>query len=179
MSFKIRSDLNISANHNFECVFVQVRKSSFARKIIGSIYRPPNSDLDLFMWSLQSALDSSCHTKVECLLAGDFNLDLFKHDVHLGTEPFINCLYQHSMIPLITRPTWFTADTITLIDNICSNKADTNWLSGILIPEILDYIPVLFYISTIKIKTKFPKFVTINTKSIANEKLFMFKKWID
>ena len=74
------------------------------------------------MLGLEPTLDCICHTQIKRLLAGDFNLDLFKHDVHLGTERHIKCLYQNFMIPFVTRPIRFTVDTTTLIDNILSSK---------------------------------------------------------
>ena len=56
--------------------------------------------------------------KSECLLAGDYNLDLFKYESNTETETFVNNLYCHSCLPLITKPTRFTEVSSTLIDNI-------------------------------------------------------------
>ena len=41
-------------------------------------------------------------TRTECLIAGDFNVDLLKYDENVDTEDFINNLYEHLFIPLIS-----------------------------------------------------------------------------
>ena len=79
LNFDVCADLNAFANDNFECVFVKLSSSTFKTKILGSIYRPPNSNLDLFMSGFESVLDNFNHFGVECLIAGDFNIDLLKY----------------------------------------------------------------------------------------------------
>ena len=51
---------------------------------------------------------------VECLIAGDFNIDLLKYDAHSGTVLFLDCQHEHVLVPLITKPTHFTSDSFTL-----------------------------------------------------------------
>lgn len=85
------------------------------------------------------------HRKTECLITGDFNLNLLKHNVHSDTGCFLNGLLHDSFIPLITRPTRFTDSSSTLIDNIFSNKIFDKAVSGTLITDISDHLPV-FYI---------------------------------
>ena len=34
-------------------------------------------------------------TRTECLIAGDFNVDLLKYDENADTEDFTNTLYEH------------------------------------------------------------------------------------
>ena len=107
LSYKDRPDLNATANVNFECVFVELIGVPQKNKIVGSIYRPPDSNLDLFMFDFESVLTILNKTKSECLLAGDYNINLLKHEVNDGTRNFVNCLYDISLIPLITRPTFW------------------------------------------------------------------------
>ena len=87
----------------------------------------------------------SAISKTECLIAGDFNIDLLKYD-NADTEDFINNLYEHLFIPLIFRPTRFNINSSTLIDNIFSNKPYDSLISGILITDVSNHFPV-FYIS--------------------------------
>ena len=79
LHFDVCADLNAFANDNFECVFVKLSSSTFKTKILGSVYRPSNSNLDLFMSGFESVLDNFNHFGVECLIAGDFNIDLLKY----------------------------------------------------------------------------------------------------
>ena len=50
-------------------------------------------------------LSAISKTRTECLIAGDFNVDVLKYDEYADTEDFINNLYEHLFIPLISRPT--------------------------------------------------------------------------
>ena len=38
-------------------------------------------------------------TKAECLLAGNYNINLLRHNFHEDTATFINCLYAKSLVP--------------------------------------------------------------------------------
>ena len=66
-------------------------------------------------------LQSISNEKSECLLAGDYNVDLLKYEFNTGTESFVNDLYCHSCLRLITRPTRFTKVSSPLMDNIITN----------------------------------------------------------
>ena len=141
--------------------------SNFKTKILGSVYRPPNSNLDLFMSGFESVLDHFNHFGVTCLIARDFNIDLLKYNARCGTGLFLDCLHEHALVPLITKPTRFTSESSTLIDNMFTNKLSNIMLSGILIIDISDHLPV-FYISVTKNKINTPKFITISTMSITD-----------
>ena len=88
------------------------------------------------MSCLESVLDNFNYFDVECPLAGDFKIDLLNYDVHHGTGLFLDCLHEHALAPLITKPTRFTSDSSTLIDNIFTNMPNKGMLSGILITDI-------------------------------------------
>ena len=148
--------------------------STFKTKVWGSVYQPPNSNLDLFMSGFQPVLDHFNHFGVECLIAGYFNIDLLKYDAHRGTGLFLDCLHEHALMPLITKPTRFTSDSFTLIDNMFTNKPNNVMLSGILITDISDHLPV-FYISVRNNKINAPKFTTVSTRSITDQNTIAFK----
>ena len=48
-------------------------------KIVGSVYRPPDSNLELYIKGFDYVLNSSLKTKVDYIIAGDYNRDLLKH----------------------------------------------------------------------------------------------------
>ena len=52
------------------------------------------------------------------LLAGGYNINLINHESHKGSENFLNQLFSHLCLPSITKPTWFTSISSTLIDTI-------------------------------------------------------------
>ena len=84
--------------------------------------------------------------KAECLLVGDFNVNLLNHDCHNDTDQFINTMYSYSFLHLITIPTRYTSTSATLIDNIMTNVFDDAIVSGILVSDVSDHLPV-FYMS--------------------------------
>lgn len=47
-----------------------------------------------------------------------------------------------SLYPMITRPSRLTSDCATLIDNIFTNVMEDNTVSGLLIKDISDHLPV-------------------------------------
>ena len=72
----------MAANENFECIFVEVVDNSHRNKIVGTIYRPPDSNVELFMSGFKSLLCTLYKTKSECLYAGDYNINLLRQDMH-------------------------------------------------------------------------------------------------
>ena len=45
-------------------------------------YRPPDNNLDLFRLGFNAVITIIKQSKTEYLLAGDYNIDLLKHDLH-------------------------------------------------------------------------------------------------
>ena len=117
------------------------------------------------MSGFESVLTILNKTKSECLLAGDYNINLLKHEVYDGIRNFANCLYDNSLIPLITRPTRFGKSSSTLIDNIFTNKCNQNAISGILITDISDNLPIC-YIFKSEITSKSPTFFTSSSRPL-------------
>jgi hypothetical protein len=76
---------------------------------------------------------------------GDFNLDLRHYDSHHFTQEFLDSLFPHMLIPLITKPTRVTSHSATLIDNIFTNCFQQNTLNGLILNDISDHFPVFAY----------------------------------
>ena len=82
----------------------------------------------------------------ECLLLGDFNIDLLRYNQHNITNDFLDTMFSHSFLPTINRPTRITSHThtATFINNIfsiCLAQND-NTVSGILFVDISGHLPV-------------------------------------
>lgn len=119
LSFKPfdHSKLNISIS-TLECLFIRVQKKTDAGILIGVIYRPPGTPMDMFNDEMDSLLSQLLRYDKEIILLGDFNVDLLKTDSHRLTNVFYNCMSSHHLLPVITRPTRITNHSSTLIDNI-------------------------------------------------------------
>lgn len=62
------------------------------------------------------------------------------HDNHHATDEFVNALY--SLFPSISRPSRITSHSATLIDNIFTNAMDQTKVSGLMISDITDQLPI-------------------------------------
>ena len=82
---------------------------------------PPNTNFDGFMCTFDDILSLLNSQKKLCYIAGNFNIDILKHESHSLTADFINCIFSQSFFPLINRPTRITCQSATLIDNIFTN----------------------------------------------------------
>ena len=78
---------------------------------------------------------------------GDFNLDLLQYNHHTPTQEFIDTLFSHAFIPLISNPTRLTSYSATLIDNIFTNNLSQNVLNGVVVNDLSDHLPVFAYFS--------------------------------
>ena len=78
---------------------------------------------------------------------GDFNLDLLQYNHHTPTQEFIDTLFSHAFIPLISNPTRLTTYSATLIDDIFTNNLSQNVLNGIVLNDLSDHLPVFAYFS--------------------------------
>ena len=60
--------------------------------IIGVIYKPPESNTDIFVAHFSDLMGIISKERKQCSLMGDFNLDLIKVDTHNQTKDFVHIL---------------------------------------------------------------------------------------
>ena len=75
-------------------------------------------------------------------VCGDFNIDLLKNGEHVGTTKFVDAMYSIGLYPLIDKPSRITQYSATLIDNIFTNELTNQIISGLLINDISDHLPI-------------------------------------
>ena len=118
LEYKLRLDISL-LNDFIECIFVEIQQKNSSNIIVGCVYRPPNTDLSLFNQEFLSIRGKMNEKNPKLtIIAGDFNIDLLKSEVHAPTGEFLNNLTSHSFMPTIFHPTRITATSATLIDNI-------------------------------------------------------------
>ena len=81
------------------------------------------------------------HENKNCILTGDFNLNLLKYAKSPGVSKFLENLLSHNFMPQITLPTRITEKIATLIDNILINNNVLNCISRNLTASISDHLP--------------------------------------
>ena len=148
-NYKRRKDLEQSNTACFESCFIELDNWK-SNLIIGSVYRPPNTNPSEFTQKFETITKTCASEKKRCILGLDHNLDLLKCSQHAATQTFLEATYDLGLIPLITKPTRITATTATLIDNIfVDRKLEVESKGGILLDNTSDHLPCYALISNL------------------------------
>ena len=117
--------------------------------ILGSIYRPPNTNLDKFMAEYKNSLEQLTKLKnKEIILGMDHNINLLRHDVYPRTQDFIELNLDMNLLPVITKPIRVTSTSVTLIDNIfVSNKLQHCINAGVIVTDLSDHFPCILTVT--------------------------------
>ena len=111
-----------------ECIFVELIYETSGNLIVGCIYRPPSSDINSFNDQLMKILESENFKKTkDVVIMGDYNVNLLQHKVHQSTSEFLNTMLSFGLLPSITKPSRFTMNSESLIDNIFTNFSPLNF----------------------------------------------------
>ena len=160
----------------FECINVKILLKGSKNIIIACIYRKPDSKIDEFTIKLEELYGNLRNNKI-VYITGDINIDLFKHESHYQTKYFIDTMYSMGLYPLITKPSRITGHSATLIDNIFTNEAKHENISGLIINDITDHLPI-FTIFKYKIKKHIDKSI-VQQRKIDNECLNKLKNELE
>ena len=139
ISYKLIESCSLSLPY-IESLFV-ILEYRGKRVIIATIYRPPNSNHDLFINKLNEIIYSCNKIRIdEFILCGDFNYNLFESDDN-NVMRFHNTLNSFSLIPVISKPTRIAQNSATLIDNICLRNP-IDFIAGLFNIDISDHLPI-------------------------------------
>ena len=114
---------------------------------------------------------------VSCILAGDYNINLFNYLSNNDIGNVVNDLFDMSVLPMIKRPTRYGENCATLIDNILSNKSYDNNLSGIILDDLTDHLPIFFVTGDIVIPV-IPgqlQFITKRIRNVSDQNLCLLR----
>ena len=136
--YKTRLDLKLA-----ESVFIEVNKDVFNKTrniILGSIYRSPDSSINLFNEQLEQLLIKIDNEKKILFLSGDLNIntDSLLSKQPISVQNFVNIMSTFHYHKLIDQPTRIVKEghiikSSTLIDNIYTNSTDyDSGLNGLL-----------------------------------------------
>ena len=170
----------LSVDDCFECLTMEIIINGSKNVIIACIYRKPDSQMEKFTCHLEELFGKIKNNKV-LYITGDFNIDLIKQDAHSQTKHFIDTIFSMGLFPLITKPSRITNHSATLIDNIFTNNTQHKNISGLVINDITDHLPV-FAVYGYKAKSKenshFVYQRRINEQSIQRlNKMLMEQDW--
>ena len=146
IQFQVRPDLEVR-DSDIDSVFIEFdgKQIGLGRKVIvGTIYRPPNTNMRQFNVNLTDLLDSLKTERKTCYLLGDFNINLINCGSHVDTKDFLNNMFSHSFYPVISKPTRITEYSATLIDNIFCNlqSVSKETYNGLIYTDISDHLHI-------------------------------------
>jgi hypothetical protein len=143
LNYIIREDISVFIPHIFESVFIEIVNKSERNVIVGVIYRPntePHANMDIFSSNMEDIMDTIQGEKnKQCMIMGDCNVDLLRFESHAKTNDFLEGIFSHGFIPVITKPTRVTTSSATLIDHMYSNLITSSYHSGIIINDVADH----------------------------------------
>ena len=157
VGFLISDEINFRAKPEYRTMHPHLEASFiellFKGKnlIIGSLYRPPNTNLKDFINSYNALTNQILKNDHDLLIGLDHNLNLLNYENYADTQAFLEAIVDSEMFPCITRPTRITHQSATLIDNIILNKElYNNNFSGIIVSDISDHMPTLCILRDIR-----------------------------
>ena len=151
--FKCKAIENMTTviDNSMECVTIEINVERSKNILISCIYRTPGSCIDQFNKKISELYEM--HKDKVIFVCGDFNIDLMKSNEHIKNKEFVDNMFSLSFYPLIVKPSRITRDSATLIDNIFANVMDDKIISGLLVTDVSDHLPV-FAVLEMKNKCK-------------------------
>ena len=132
--------------------------------VIGTVYRPPNSNLTQFFESYKHLLDQIKDER--CYLSGDYNLDLLQYEKRANIRTFVDLSMELGFLPLISKPTRVTDHSATLIDHVWTNDLVEEVVSGVLMSDASDHFAPFIYVSS-----------PSNSDSLPDENPITYRQW--
>jgi len=152
----IQNCLNYSVCHdicmlssNCESLCVKIKNNSSKFIYLGVIYRHPNHQFDDFEKYLNDLLTNFNLNNNECIIPGDFNIDLFKCSPDNKTGRYHLNLESYGCKPLITESTRFSSTVSpSLLDHIYCKLRNINQIAVIAIFDVSYHLPIFLLLST-------------------------------
>ena len=156
VGFLVRDDLKFRKQPDLEVTseilennFIEL-KCNRENVLIGSLYRPPNTNEKKFLSCYKKLVTNLSKQKLPYIIGLDHNMDLLKIDRHEPTSQFIEITLDKGLIPCVTRPTRITHTSATLIDNVfVEARLHHNARSSIIVMDLSDHLPSLITIPDI------------------------------
>jgi len=121
---KERKDITKFSRSNIcECAAAECVLNGF-KSIIICIYRPRNSDIEMFLICLEQILESCSNETCAMFVAGDFNINITEKN-KLAFQ-FLSLLSTYNLYPSTVEYTRITHATQSCLDNIFTNVDDYN-----------------------------------------------------
>ena len=163
-------------NETIESCVLELKYDSNVVVLIG-IYRPHTDSVSNFLAALEGiVMDSVVRNATHIFIAGDFNINVCDQP-STDAENYSNLLYSLNFLPIITRPTRFANNSVSVsssnLDHIWTNKL-SNFLSGIVLLDITDHLPCFYSLNLNLFSSNLSKII-IKTRPYSNSNLERLK----
>ena len=141
--FNIIHDLSVTIT-NIEALYVEIiNKKSSKNILINSQHCQSAGNFNVFEACLNTFSAKSKTTDKTCFLVGYLNLNIIDYESNAKFRDFVNLMFQHSLIPIVNKPSRITKNSLKLIHYIITNSfTDQENLTGVLKTDISDHLPI-------------------------------------
>ncbi len=156
-------------------MFIEIVNKTEKNFIVGVIYRPntePHADMDIFSSNIEDIMDTIQNEKKFGMIFGDANVDLLRFETHAKTNDYLDGIFSHGFLPIISKPTRVTTSSATLIDHMYTNLITSSYHSGIIINDVADHFGTF---CIFKGKAKHNKQASTKHRSFCLENISTFK----
>ena len=145
LDFRIDTNLTFRLDH-FECIGGKLRTDiGFTNVLV--IYRfNVDTDFDSFLNDLSILINHLSSNP--SIVLGDFNLDVLKQSESKNIEKYIDAFMCMGFVPMINKPTHFSRQSSTCIDQIWTNIISENSKSGIIDSSVSAHLPLFAKLPT-------------------------------
>ena len=106
---------------------------------------------------------------------GDFNLNVLELTQNKFISEYIESIFSHGFLQLVTRPTRITENSATLIDHILTNSTVQSHETFLLCSKMSDHFPIIHQLNFDKIK---PSNGMVQTRDFSPDSMLRFKNAI-
>ena len=142
LNYNVRYDLNLNDSPHVEAMFVEIFLKDRKNLVVGCVYRHPSSDISIPDFTekyLEPILYKVNKEKKECVLMGDFNINLLNSTGgENAVSKYYNNLSSYFFTPYILQPSRLSSKT--LVDHIFFNSLEYHSYSGNLLYELSDHL---------------------------------------
>ena len=161
----------------WEGLFLEISGGKLHKKLnLCNIYRPPrdrNCDIDSFLNELTPVLSRVTSSPNECIISGDFNIDLLKIDSRSLYSKYLELMYCFSLIPSVTLPTRLSRRNATLIDHIFCKSPSYRLNGGIILSNISDHLMPFLSLDIRSHHTPPPKTISFQPSDVRSVNRFI------
>ena len=151
LSYKVLKQFSIFSERIFECLFVEITTCDNKQIVVGTVYRPGTKipgltftdQFNQFSEILSNLLAELNEKYEHVFIYGDFNLNILELSNNKFISEYIDGIFSHGYLQLVTRPTRIGENTATLIDHILTNSPLPSHETYVLCSQVSDHFPII------------------------------------